>query len=299
MLRYVLKIQLFIFIIVSLEGCLSVKEVYKSALSDDKKTIDYKTTFIVKTDKSGKDHGFLTTSLLPSIRFEGDVTTDLSGDMVFNINNTYFFTNSSRTYSEGEISTYGKIVWHNSDGGVVPLVKEKIEFIEVTKGETRNNDLYYRGTKGLEKIKNKFERVKETTIYLKSRQDFPEYFGKNDKANYFFSTNREAGEGFYYKIKRILFPELYGIKNLYDRGLLDPSYDISKLDTTGDIVIGDDVAYRKSYSDTVITKILREQRNNGTLLCDFNESFEFIEAIYNMDYFFDKHLADTVFIEKR
>ncbi len=277
-----------IMICVTLSGCLSLKERYS-----DKKSLE-NINLTIMNDKSGLETVYITSSLLPSITLKGALSLDASGDTILNFNGLYTMTNGWRSYTEGNLMLYGQAKIKKYDENMTIEMISKPEVIDIQSGSMRVIDTYYRNKDGAERVKNKFDRLYETAQLLKLKDGFGQYAPSQTGLNYFFDPNRNIPEDFLTHAKRVLFPELYDIHTLYKKGLLDVHYDLSLLDSTNDLVIADDLLYRKSYTDAVIGETLKEVRNSGTMLRDFIESKKLLKALYNYDYFFDTFLPQAV-----
>lgn len=281
-----MKYCLYILLFTAFTSCVTVQATYLQKNGREKSVITY------LVDKTGNKTFSMKNTLLPSITLKGTRETDTSGDTVLNFRTLHTFTNGSRSYSEGTFTIYGKAVISKTDGRV--LYKEIPEVLDIQMGEMRVNDNYYRGKEGTERIKNKYERLKETAEYLKTVSGFPIYAGSKRGSNYFFSSDPTKEEDFYSHAKRILVPEIYGIDLLRRKGLLDSrfiSYNDHEYTRTEDLV------YNTKYTKEVLTPALHEVRNTGTMLRDIEESSELLKALYNYNYFFDTFLTEGAFIK--
>lgn len=296
-MRLLQNILIFTILIYGLFSCKTVRAVYKN----DNFLPDGESVKITVFENKGQVRtAEIKSSLLPSVTFKG--TADESEDgVIINIDRMYTITNGFRSYSEAEFIVFGQIRIVNNYNSRSVQVLYKPEIIDIAKGEMRIRDNYFRGSDGAGRMNNKLERLDELQRFLKERPEYGNYERSQRGYNYYFSPKRDKHEDFYSKTRRLLFPELYGFRNLDKAGLLAEEYDIEFINRENDYIIADDVAYRKSYTEVVIPESLSDVRNTGTMLNDFNESRMLLKALFNSDYFFDEFLGgqEIVKIEKK
>ncbi len=134
--------------------------------------------FFIKKDAKGKIFGeFISEYTLPVV-FLGEISSDVSGDVIFYIYKIKYTTSWPNGFTEGENDASGAIKFHKEGNVYKAAVVENVEFWDLKKGIVRFFDDYYINEEGLEKVKNRMERLKSIVKYLISvkNEGLPEYF---------------------------------------------------------------------------------------------------------------------------
>lgn len=76
--------------------------------------------------------------------------------------------------------------------------------------------------------------------------------------------------------------------------MLDKNFDLSDLDATNDISLSDDMVFRKSYTKKIFPANLQEVRNSGSMWKDYEEALDIFFVLYNIDYYFDHELNNSI-----
>lgn len=206
-------------------------------------------TFVIKKDKD-KTIAVLTSPFIFWSKVIGSLEQDQNNNYNFYIEKIEYITNWPNGWTEGTNEASGKIILQKQNDIWRAKVEEPFRMQDVIKGEIRYFDDFYIETKGLEKVKNRMDRIKEINLFLK-QNNLPEFFG-----NVWFKTS--YGEPFKKVIKKILFDK----KTVYPENLM-------------------------------------KLKESGTIKRDVEEATGLFFMDYNIDYFFNKILNDSIFIEKK
>ncbi len=264
-------------------NCATVLNTYKNNLKNYGDLVKIE----IKKDKKGEWFE-LRSKLIGTIVFSGNFRTDETGDIELYINTMKFLVNWPNGWTEGEANVNAKIKLFKEENYYKCNVEENFEFFEITKGRIRFQDDYYYDEKGLTNVKNRFDRIIAVNQFLKKQPDFPEFF-------YTPLFNSKLGLSYNNKVKKLLFPELSPDSIIYK----DKEFKVT--DPSSDLVLAETILWNKKYTDKVFPEELREVRNSGTMLRDYEESLELCFAEYNLNYFFNKFLPEqklTLVIKK-
>jgi|GEM_PF-2055078 len=216
--------------------------------------------------------------------------TDNNDELEFDVKKIKFMTSWHNGYTEGECTAAGKIIFKKKDGYYESMVSDNFEILDVTKGEIRYDIYYFKGKEGIKRFKNRLDRISETVDFLKTKK-LKEFY-----RNARYKT--EFGESFKKDAEVILFPELFGFKYLSKKNLLDKNFDFKDLDLSNDVVLSDEMVWRKSYTKDVFPESLQAVRNSGSMYKDFEEALDIFFVLYNLDYFFNNLLNKAQWIQK-
>lgn len=266
---------IFIGILITL-SCTTVKDGYKSYSVIDKKNHE-----VVIAFKEGK--ALLTSKAIPGMRFEGTVDGD---DIYFS--RVRIFSNWENGWTEGFYQASGKYSVEYSDNGYTLREVDPLEIWDIESGEIRYRDKYYREDDGLQKVRNRIERVKEYSKVIKEGGG-PEFLGGVKKPNLLSSYTLKE---FFYPI---LFPEIVGFNKLYKNGDLPDKYYESNNDKL--VYEGSNIKWRDDYTRAIYPEHLWELRNSGTIYRDFEEAPNIFISYYNLNGFIEKKLNNIKIIK--
>lgn len=272
-----------IFLMVS---CAGNSRIYRSeeiySFVGKKKGREPVTQIIVK--KSGSDNleAEITSPLIPAYVIRGETIFDGGKNVTIMLESVTILSGWPNGWTHGEQEASGIIELTRSDNIWHCTVKEKPEFWEITGGEIRYYDDYFRKDNGLQKVKSRLERISAVCSHMHEERLFPPVLGSTGK-----DTN--YGRGMDKIIKPYLFPELSGAKSML------PQYKDKEGDGREHYIYGADIRWRKDYTEIMFPDFLRAIRNSGTMWRDYEEAPELFMSIYNMDYYFRNILENSEF----
>lgn len=270
-----LKYLLFIGLILTL-SCNTVKDGYKSISVIEKN--GHEVVIAVK-DYTAE----LTSPALPGMSFSGTFEDD-----TFYITQVRIFSNWANGWTEGYYQASGKYFIDYSDAGFTLMEMDPIEIWDIETGEIRYGGNYYRKDDGLQKVRNRVERIKEYVKVIKDAGG-PEYIGGIKNAN--LLSDYTLKEFFYPK----LFPEVVGFNRAYKDGTLLKAY--YHIDYTNQKVEGSNIYWRDDYTRAVFPEHLWELRNSGTIYRDFEEAPNIFISFYNLNGFIENKLNHIKIVE--
>lgn len=284
------KILLLLFVLM---GCSTLKEKYESERTYKvfKNSTKADSIFKIKIDKNGRIFGVFTSSLISPATIIGDISEDNDQNIIFNITGVKYLSNWPNGWTEGENSASGSILFTKKEDFWKAGIMEDFEILEISKGEVRYHDDYFREEPGLEKVKNRMTRINAVVEFLKNQEHvkLPDFFGHA-------SRDSTYGVSFKKATQSLLFPETIGIDKLKRKNQLLAGYDIPT-DEMEDFSIGAGFIWRKSYTDKVFPDYLKEARNSGALWRDYEEAIHLFFMLYNFNYYFMNVINNASFIK--
>ncbi|HOL57988.1 MAG TPA: hypothetical protein PLD75_10575 [Spirochaetota bacterium] len=274
-----MKNKFFILVCFLLISCSTLVKSYKN---NEKNSIDL-TKVEIRENKKGNKWIEIKSKIINPIVFIGNFNIDETGDIDIYINAMKFLATWPNGWTEGEASVYARLKLIKEDDYYRCKVEENFQFFEITKGAIRYQDDYYYDEKGLTNVKNKFDRIMALNEFLKNNNNMPEFF-------YTPIFKSKYGESYKERVERILFPEFFSDSIIYK----DPEFKIT--DPSNDLVLAETILWNKKYTDKIFPEHLRNIRNSGTMLRDFEETIELCFAEYNLKYFFEKFLPEQKLI---
>jgi uncharacterized protein YceK len=285
------NIFLSIITIVALTGCTTVLNKYTS----NEKYLMFKSShipqsvFMIKTDKTGKRWGELSSPLLFKSTFTGSIEIADNGDITFNIENIDFFANWHNGWTQGKAQAIGKLLLKNTSDGFKCQIIDNIEIWDVTEGKIKYYDDSYINDEGLELVRNRIERIKALTEFLKTQKQLPEFFGHT-------FINTQYGLPIKKVLVPLLFPEMaedspQNYEEIIDSK--DQSNDKNKISNNWSL--GNDLLWNKKYTSKIFPERLQAIRNSGTMWRDYEEAAGLIMMFYNFDYYINKKLPEEIF----
>ncbi len=204
--------------------------------------------------------------ILPGMTISG-ITAEENGVEILYITSVRMFSNWAGGWTEGFFEASGKYEMEKYEDTYKLTQIDPFELWDITSGEIRYHDTYYRGDDGLWKVKNRVDRLKEISRILIDEQSKPE-----------MSTD------LFKDIYPFLFPELYKFDKLESNGLLPAEFREANLEP--ETVKSSGIEWRTDYSRAVFPEQIWELRDSGTLYRDAQEAPEIFRAIYNLEYYF-------------
>jgi hypothetical protein len=246
---------------VVLSGCATVTEKLNAVEPADI------ATFTVKKDKAGELRGQLSSPLLPGATFHGDVTVK-ENIYIFYITTVRFFANWPNGWTEGIYEASGTYTFErqeaNRQEGYLLTVEDPFTLWNIKSGALRYFDTYFRGDDGLSRVKNRIDRIEETTRFLKDEM----------KRRIWYSS-KEYSE----RIAPLLFPEAKR-KFARQNGL----FQSCREECCKEMVPGAGIRWCTGYSEKLLPENLIPLRNSGTMWRDWEEAGKLWYTISNLEY---------------
>ncbi|MBI9097804.1 MAG: hypothetical protein JEY91_04980 [Spirochaetaceae bacterium] len=293
------KIGILIFCTIILSACTTTETLYQSENSfltikgSSGKSIAFLTE---KSNKQGLVWTELTSVFIPGITIKGSLEKREDG-LLFAIESAELFSNWNNGWTEAvyEASgTYGFKSINGSEREFLCSEVDQFEFWDITYGEIRYYDTFYRGNDGIWKVKNRIDRIRELSRWLKEDKGFHSIYGDFKKDTPYSSAFKDDMEIF-------LFPEKRKFRKLEEENKLTGEY-YSALDKPEVIELkgqrkrGSGIYWRMDYTRAVFPEEFHELRNSGTLWRDFEEAPRLFFSLYNIDAFFKEMISDQKFI---
>lgn len=218
------------------------------------------------TTKESRHRFSFTDTLLPGMEIFGVVTEESGRDILY-ITGVRLFSNWSQGWTEGFFEASGKYMIEPYRDTYKLLELDPFELWNITAGEIRYHDTYYRGDDGLWKVKNRVDRLKELSRVLIEDMEM-QHCIKDPKEDLYM----------------VLFPELGNFSKLEESRVL-PKVFIEK-SYPPEIVKGAGVKWRSDYTQALFPEHMWELRNSGTLYRDVQEAPDIFKSIYNLKFYF-------------
>jgi len=201
-----------------------------------------------RESKAGEAAGTLSSPLLPGITVYGEKEETQEG-FEFYITGIRMFTNWPRGWTDARYEASGIIVFREQEDGWIGEIKDPFELWDISKGEIRYYDNYYRDDEGLRKVKNRIDRINELNRFLKEERELREYYPD------ILSFEKDTVP--------LLFPEAERNFSLKKRKVL--------------------FSRNSEYSREILPENLVPLRDSGTLWRDFEEASGLMYSLYNLD----------------
>lgn len=223
------------------------------------------------------DSGFeLTSDLIPGITLYGNA----NGGFLY-ITKVRYFSNWAEGWTEGFYEASGKYKINKAQDGFYLTQEDKLEIWDITSGEIRHKNKYYRDDNGLQKVRNRINRINEYISVIKNAGfghiDFIGGIKKETKISSF-----TLKKDFY----PVLFPEVMGFEKLEKANELPKCYYSANYEEFK--VEGDNINWRQDYTKAVYPEHLWELRDTGTIYRDLEEAPYIFISLYNLEKFLNK-----------
>jgi len=248
------------------------------------------------TDRSGELRAVMTSFFLPGIKIEGHMEYFPDG-FEFTVTGASLFSNWSNGWTEAHYEASGIYTFQADDRSPGTFECEETDSFalwDITHGEVRYKDAFYRGNDGIWKVKNRIDRIQEISRWLKNSSRFSAIYGDFNKETLYSFAFRNDMEVF-------LFPELRNFDRLAKRAELPEEYyqfkeanDRENRDSYKKIK-GNGINWVSDYTVAVFPEEFHDLRNSGTILRDFEEAPLIFMSFYNIDSFFRNMVKDQKF----
>ncbi|MBN2531480.1 MAG: hypothetical protein JXB88_01245 [Spirochaetales bacterium] len=241
-----------------------------------------------KQESGKKTIATFTSPLFPAVTIYGEIEEQEYG-FVYYMTKVRLIANWPNGWTEGNYEASGKLLFTKVDERFTCHIEDPFKLWDITSGEIRYYNIYYRKEDGLVKVKNRVDRLCEISRFLKERGLSPVYGHIKQKTMY--------GPGFTGEIIPFLFPERKNFSKLEKEGLLPDEYYKTKGNFPVQTVWGADLSWRTDYTSVVFPEHLVPLRNSGTLWRDYEEAPLLFFSLYNITWFFDTAIHDESFIK--
>ena len=275
-----LKKPLFIFFVLLLTGCAGLVHKSGEALNGnafaEKTFAQYRstgtgndTTVEIKELKlkSGENILEISSSAWPSFVLRG-TEPDIDGG--FNFSEARFLSSHAHGWNEFTLDLLGGAVFSVSGGFIGRLrIPGEVDRVQISSGKIRLKSNRYSGTSALTPLRNRRERILALIEWMDLQAGEP---GETDvPVNQLVFTDQNAFEDHW---KPILFPELALKRNK------PPEY----IEENAEWAEADSVKWNLTYTEYLFPEELREYRNSGALLRDWDEALPWIHMEYSWEY---------------
>ncbi|MDR0447253.1 MAG: hypothetical protein LBH07_01140 [Treponema sp.] len=178
-------------------------------------------------------------------------------------------------WNEYRLDLYGTGNLRLNENNAVLSIPQKIEAIQIRSGRIRSYDTRITGTEALARLNSRRERILALVEWMRNREDAPK--GLNNRVNFIKFW------------KPLLFPEMVSGKNQPEGWKRENDQWIK----------AEDIRWNHSYTERVFPEILREIRNSGTMLRDWEEVLSWIYIEYEWERILELLSKEIIIPKKR
>ncbi|MDR3336479.1 MAG: hypothetical protein LBT16_04675, partial [Treponema sp.] len=219
---------------------------------------------IIRNKKENRDFLAIELGAFPTLRLRGSVP-DPAG--VFSLEAADFLSPNLNGWNEFTRELVGEGSFRNDASAGVLVIQGETEFLDISAGRIRRNDTRLTGAEALTALRNRQARVDA----LKGWMDA--YLAGKDSGRAF--QNQDAFEKYW---RSILFPEMVSSRKR------PPEWAAAGQGSEGEVwQTGEDVRWNRNYTALAFPEELRELRNSGTMLRDWEESLSWIYYQFEWD----------------
>ncbi len=258
-------------------ACQTVKGVYNYAREN------HSVKLTITEDSKQVRRGRLSGTLISPAYFGGVISTDSSGDQVLIVDEFGYFTNWFDGWTQALHEAGGSVkIELNKDRSFNIVVREELFVGEIKTAQTRYADLYYKGDRANELLRNRIARIKSVNEYL-VEYGMPMFFSSAIYPPVFSTSKSDKKQKTFFEATRsLLFPEMYPF------GAVKVDYQAKST-----YELADSILWNRQYSEKMFPEHLRDVRNGGSLYKDYEESIELFYVFYNLDYFLRMLVLNT------
>jgi len=259
-------------------GCLSLVEKAGQALDGsafvEKRTALYRAPGMelweMRTKAGGRSF-IITMSKYPTMRFRAS-EPDESGE--FNMVSLNYLGGSSQGWNEFrlDLSGEGRLALDETTASISVL--NEIEPIQITFARIKRYDTRLSGNEALALLRNRHERIKTIAEWMNASEAAPKDIELNKFEKYW---------------KPILFPELVSKK----KRPADWQRENDQWDKA------ESIRWNKSYTERLLPEELREIRNSGTMLRDWEEALDWLYNEYEWSRIKETLSQETILQKKK
>jgi len=153
-------------------------------------------------------------------------------------------------------------------------IPDEIETVGISSGRIRRYDTSITGTEALSNLRNRYERILALTEWMNSRENPPSFDSRKKFEQYW---------------KPVLFPEMVSKKKR------PPDW----RQENDQWARAEDIRWNTGYTERVFPEILRNIRDSGTMLRDWEEAIEWIFIEYEWNRIRELLARETLFEKKK
>jgi len=221
-------------------------------------------------NKSGLRSIIIALDQFPSIKLRSS-PPDENGKIYFS--SLEYLAGSFHGWNEYRQDLLGNGNLRLSGNTAVFQVSGKIEKVQISSGRIRHYDTRITGNEALTKLRDRDERIAALAAWMKQRENAPKAISRDDFEDYW---------------KPVLFPEMAKKKKQPENWKQENDRWVK----------AEDIRWNTGYTERVFPEALREIRNSGTMLRDWEEVLPWIYLEYEWDRIVEQ-LAQEVTLQKK
>jgi hypothetical protein len=259
-------------------GCVSLVEMTGRALDGsafaEKKIAVYRAPGMELREMRGKAGArsfIITMSKYPTIKFRASEPNEQGEFILISMD---YLGGSAQGWNEFRLDLAGEGILVFGEKTAAISVRDEIEQIQISFARIKRYDTRLSGNEALTLLRNRHERVKAITEWMNGRETAPK------------GMNVKKFEKYW---KPILFPETVSKKKRPP--------DWQRADDQWNRV--ESIRWNKSYTERLFPEELREIRNSGTMLRDWEEAIDWIYNEYEWSRIQETLSQETVLTKKK
>jgi hypothetical protein len=216
-------------------------------------------------NKAGERSVIITLDKFPAIKLRGSYP-DENGE--FHLSSLDYLGGNTNGWNEYRLEISGAGNMTPGETSLSFSIYDEIETLQISSGKIRRFDTRLTGTEALASLNNRHERIVAIAEWMKGYGTPP-------------AADKKAFEKYW---EPVLFPEL-----------VSRSKRPADWQREGDQWIrAEDILWNTSYTERVFPELLREIRNSGTMLRDWEEALEWLFVEYEWDRITETLSQETV-----
>ena len=243
-------------------GCVSLVDITGRALdgsvSAEKKVAVYRTEGMVVREvrnKAGEHSVVIALSQFPAMKIRGKAPDDQGELYLISLD---YLGGNTYGWNEYRLDLSGSGSLLLSDTAATLSIPDEIEAIQISAGRIKRYDTRITGNDALISLRNRRERVLALVEWMREREDVP------------IAPERKDFEKYW---KPILFPEITAKKKRPQNWRQENDRRVR----------AEDIRWNTGYTERIFPELLRDVRNSGTLLRDWEEALDWIYIEYNWE----------------
>ncbi|MDR1949988.1 MAG: hypothetical protein LBQ38_11400 [Spirochaetaceae bacterium] len=225
------------------------------------------TGLVVRQGRRKDGTGFLMISPMPNLRLYGDAP---GADGGFTLRSLDFFVSNPSGWNEFSRELSGSGTFRAAGGDGVLHLDESPEALDISAGKIRRQETRLTGTQALTALRNREERIRSLTEWMREREPGREFPGQREFEAHW---------------RPVLFPELTPAKKR-PPGWKAAMAEAARGDEArgdGARTVGEDVRWNRIYTRGLLPEELWPVRDSGTLLRDWEEAAGWIYFQFEWD----------------